>query len=87
MWLFPLLSGLTAKTSSRALGANAVVGIRYDSSSVEPRGAAPEVLCYGTAVVTARRSKRPMPEPALYRKCAKSSAGRSPERHGSAELA
>jgi len=33
------------------LGANAIIGIRYDASSVEPRGAAVEVLCYGTAVV------------------------------------
>ena len=33
------------------LGANAIVGVRYDASSVEPRGAAVEVLCYGTAVV------------------------------------
>src|ERR1041385_1094757 len=32
------------------LGANAVVGIRYDASSVEPQGGAVEVLCYGTAV-------------------------------------
>jgi len=36
---------------AHALGANAIVGIRYDASSVEPRGAAVEVLCYGTAVV------------------------------------
>jgi uncharacterized protein YbjQ (UPF0145 family) len=34
-----------------ALGANAIVGVRYDASSVEPRGGAVEVLCYGTAVV------------------------------------
>jgi uncharacterized protein YbjQ (UPF0145 family) len=33
------------------LGANAVIGIRYDASSVEPRGGSVEVLCYGTAVV------------------------------------
>jgi uncharacterized protein YbjQ (UPF0145 family) len=36
---------------AQQLGANAIVGIRYDASSVEPRGAAVEVLCYGTAVV------------------------------------
>ena len=36
---------------ARALGANAIVGVRYDASSVESRGAAVEVLCYGTAVV------------------------------------
>jgi len=39
---------------AHALGANAIVGIRYDASSVEPRGAAVEVLCYGTAVVIER---------------------------------
>ena len=38
------------------LGANAIVGVRYDASSVEPRGAAVEVLCYGTAVVARKRS-------------------------------
>jgi uncharacterized protein YbjQ (UPF0145 family) len=37
------------------LGANAIVGIRYDASSVEPRGGAVEVLCYGTAVVARKR--------------------------------
>lgn len=37
------------------LGANAIVGIRYDASSVEPRGGAVEVLCYGTAVVVNRK--------------------------------
>ena len=36
---------------ARQLGANAIVGVRYDASSVEPRGGAVEVLCYGTAVV------------------------------------
>ena len=36
---------------ARELGANAIVGVRYDASSVEPRGGAVEVLCYGTAVV------------------------------------
>jgi len=40
---------------ARALGANAVVGLRYDSSEIgKGRGAAAtEVLCYGTAVVIA----------------------------------
>lgn len=38
-----------------ALGANAIVGIRYDASSVEPRGGAVEVLCYGTAVVARKK--------------------------------
>ena len=37
------------------LGANAVVGVRYDASSVEPRGGAVEVLCYGTAVVVRKK--------------------------------
>ena len=37
------------------LGANAIVGIRYDASSVESKGAAVEVLCYGTAVVVRRK--------------------------------
>jgi uncharacterized protein YbjQ (UPF0145 family) len=37
------------------LGANAIIGIRYDASSVEPRGAAVEVLCYGTAVVVQKK--------------------------------
>jgi uncharacterized protein YbjQ (UPF0145 family) len=32
-----------------ALGANAIVGLRYDASEV--RGGGTEVLCYGTAVV------------------------------------
>ena len=34
---------------ARALGANAVVGVRYDTG---PMVGAAEVLCYGTAVVT-----------------------------------
>ena len=33
------------------LGANAVVGLRYDASEVVARESATEVLCYGTAVV------------------------------------
>jgi uncharacterized protein YbjQ (UPF0145 family) len=33
------------------LGANAVVGLRYDASEVGGQVAATEVLCYGTAVV------------------------------------
>ncbi|MDB6077147.1 MAG: hypothetical protein JWO82_894 [Akkermansiaceae bacterium] len=36
------------------LGANAVIGVRYDASSVDPRGAV-EVLCYGTAVVAQKK--------------------------------
>lgn len=34
---------------ARALGANAIVGVRYDASEVV--STATEVLCYGTAVV------------------------------------
>jgi len=33
------------------LGANAVVGLRYDASEVVAKESATEVLCYGTAVV------------------------------------
>ncbi len=36
---------------AEGLGANAVVGLRYESSEVGRQGAATEVLCYGTAVV------------------------------------
>ncbi len=35
-----------------ALGANAIVGLRYDASDIGAKtGGATEVLCYGTAVV------------------------------------
>jgi uncharacterized protein YbjQ (UPF0145 family) len=34
-----------------AIGANAVVGLRFDASEVASRANATEVLCYGTAVV------------------------------------
>jgi len=34
-----------------ALGANAVVGLRFDASEVASKASATEVLCYGTAVV------------------------------------
>jgi uncharacterized protein YbjQ (UPF0145 family) len=34
-----------------ALGANAIVGLRYDASEIASRANATEVLCYGTAVV------------------------------------
>ena len=37
---------------AQAMGANAVVGLRYDASEVAER--ATEVLCYGTAVVIER---------------------------------
>lgn len=36
---------------AREMGANAVVGFRYDASEVVSRLSATEVLCYGTAVV------------------------------------
>ena len=37
---------------ARAVGANAVVGLRYDASEIGGKAAAAtEVLCYGTAVV------------------------------------
>ena len=36
---------------AKELGANAVVGLRYDASEVVGRESATEVLCYGTAVV------------------------------------
>ena len=42
---------------AREMGANAIVGVRYDASSVEPKGGAVEVLCYGTAVVLRRSGK------------------------------
>ena len=36
---------------ARQLGANAVVGLRFDASEVASKFSATEVLCYGTAVV------------------------------------
>lgn len=33
------------------MGANAIIGMRYDASEVASKYAATEVLCYGTAVV------------------------------------
>ncbi len=41
---------------AQQLGANAILGARYDASSVEPRGGAVEVLCYGTAVILRRKA-------------------------------
>ena len=35
---------------AQQLGANAIVGVRYDASEVVSKGSATEVLCYGTAV-------------------------------------
>jgi uncharacterized protein YbjQ (UPF0145 family) len=39
---------------AQEMGANAVVGMRYDASEVVSKGSATEVLCYGTAVVIER---------------------------------
>ena len=36
---------------AQEVGANAVVGLRYDASDVGDKVSATEVLCYGTAVV------------------------------------
>jgi uncharacterized protein YbjQ (UPF0145 family) len=36
---------------AKELGANAIVGVRYDASEVVSKGSATEVLCYGTAVI------------------------------------
>lgn len=41
---------------ARKLGANAVVGLRYDASDLGSNLRATEVLCYGTAVVLERMS-------------------------------
>ncbi|MFC1557685.1 YbjQ family protein, partial [candidate division KSB1 bacterium] len=42
-------------THAEELGANAVIGIRYDATEV--MGGVNEVLCYGTAVVAKRIHK------------------------------
>ena len=39
---------------AQRLGANAIVGARYDAAEVVSKGSATEVLCYGTAVVISR---------------------------------
>lgn len=36
---------------AKDIGANAIVGLRYDASEVVSKESATEVLCYGTAVV------------------------------------
>jgi uncharacterized protein YbjQ (UPF0145 family) len=36
---------------AQQMGANAVLGMRYDATEIGGRAAATEVLCYGTAVV------------------------------------
>src|SRR5207249_889890 len=52
---------------ARELRANAVVGVRYESSQVGRQGSATEVLCYGTAVVIQRASARDRPLPPAER--------------------
>ncbi len=42
-------------THAREIGANAVIGIRYDATEV--MSGVNEVLCYGTAVVVELRGK------------------------------
>jgi len=39
---------------ARELGANAIVGVKYDASDVGGQTSATEVLCYGTAVVVVK---------------------------------
>jgi len=36
---------------AQEVGANAIIGLRYDASEVVSKDSATEVLCYGTAVV------------------------------------
>lgn len=36
---------------AQEMGANAIVGMRYDASEVGVQSSSTEVLCYGTAVV------------------------------------
>jgi uncharacterized protein YbjQ (UPF0145 family) len=38
------------------MGANAVVGMRYDATEVASQSSATEVLCYGTAVVLRKKA-------------------------------
>lgn len=38
------------------LGANAILGMRYDAAEVSGRFSATEVLCYGTAVVLVKKA-------------------------------
>lgn len=44
---------------AEALGANAIIGMKYDASEVVSKGSATEVLCYGTAVVVAPDTPKP----------------------------
>ena len=45
---------------ARALGANAVIGLRYDATEIG--AGVTEVLCYGTAVVVEKNVPEPRPE-------------------------
>ena len=38
------------------LGANAIIGVRYDASDIASRFSATEVICYGTAVVIQKKN-------------------------------
>ncbi|MBP7860043.1 YbjQ family protein [bacterium] len=47
-----------AVSKARELGANALIGVKYDSTSCDNGGQpVTEVLCYGTAVVVEKDSK------------------------------
>ena len=43
---------------AREVGANAIVGMRYDAAEVVSQGSATEVLCYGTAVVIQKAARQ-----------------------------
>lgn len=49
----------TATQHAGSLGANALIGLRYDATEVMQ--GVTEVLCYGTAVVVRRRQDLPSP--------------------------
>ena len=42
---------------ARSMGANAVIGLRYDTSDVGVQIGATEILCYGTAVIIVADSR------------------------------
>ena len=48
-------------THAGELGANAVIGVRYDATEIGP--GITEVLCYGTAVIVASEGTAPPPPP------------------------
>ena len=41
---------------ARELGANAIIGMRYDAAEVQSQSACTEVLCYGTAVTVQKKT-------------------------------